>query len=63
MTKRPRGYHETGPDGEKPFSLYLEQSDLRFGDLEEVVAHAQILLVAVQTPHQPGYEGVTRLAF
>jgi UDPglucose 6-dehydrogenase len=61
MTKRPRGYHETGPDGEKPFSPYLEQSDLRFGDLEEVVAHAQILFVAVQTPHQPGYEGVTRL--
>jgi UDPglucose 6-dehydrogenase len=63
MTKTPRRYLETGPDGEEPFDPYLEHSDVRFSDFEQVVAHADILFVAVQTPHRPGYEGVTRLPF
>jgi UDPglucose 6-dehydrogenase len=29
--------------------------------LEEVVSHGEIVFVTVQTPHQPEYEGVTRL--
>src|SRR5262249_54497180 len=61
MTKTPRRYLETGPDGEEPFDPYLAHSNIHFGSLEEVVAHADILFVAVQTPHQPEYEGVTRL--
>jgi UDPglucose 6-dehydrogenase len=61
MTKDPRRYRETGPNGEEPFDPYLERRDIHFGSLEEVVEHADILFVAVQTPHQPEYEGVTRL--
>ncbi len=61
MTKSPRRYRETGPDGEEPFDPHLERSDIRFGSLDEVVEHADMLFVAVQTPHQPEYEGVTRL--
>src|SRR5262245_18466743 len=61
MTRHPRLYRETGPDGREPFNQYLEKSTLRFGSLKEVAAHSELLFVAVQTPHGPGYEGVTRL--
>jgi UDPglucose 6-dehydrogenase len=53
---------ETGPDGQEPFGPYLKSTTLRFGDLQEVVAHSDIIFVAVQTPHHPDYEGVTRLS-
>jgi UDPglucose 6-dehydrogenase len=61
MNKDPRSYRETGPDGKAPFNSYLQQSSLRFGTLDEVVAHGDIVFVAVQTPHEPEYEGITRL--
>jgi UDPglucose 6-dehydrogenase len=61
MNKNPRAYRETGPDGKEPFNPYLERSTIRFGALEEVVAHGDIVFVAVQTPHEPRYEGVARL--
>src|SRR5215469_1745553 len=52
---------ERGPDGEPSIEPLLQKSDLRFGALEDVVRHAEIIFVAVQTPHDPLYEGVTRL--
>jgi UDPglucose 6-dehydrogenase len=61
MNKNPRPYLETGPDGKEPFNPYLEKSNIRFGTLEEVMAHGDIVFVAVQTPHEPRYEGVTRI--
>ena len=61
MNKGPRDYRETGPDGKEPFNPYLEKSSIRFGTLAEVVAHGDIVFVAVQTPHEPNYEGITRL--
>lgn len=61
MNKNPRPFREAGPDGKKPFNFYLKNSRLRFGSLKEVVDHAEIIFVAVQTPHHPQYEGVTRL--
>jgi UDPglucose 6-dehydrogenase len=61
MNRNPRPYRETGPDGKEPFEPYLQHSSLRFGALEEVVGHGDLLFVAVQTPHEPQYEGVTRL--
>lgn len=61
MNKNPRPYRETGPDGEEPFDPYLARSNLRFGALEDVVAHGEVIFIAVQTPHGPRYEGVTRL--
>lgn len=61
MNKAPRGYRETGPDGVAPFNPYLACATLRFGTLDEVVDHAELLFVAVQTPHDPRYEGTTRL--
>jgi UDPglucose 6-dehydrogenase len=39
----------------------IEQSTLRVGTLADVVAHASFIFVAVQTPHEPEYEGVTRI--
>jgi UDPglucose 6-dehydrogenase len=61
MNTHPRPYRETGPDAKEPFNFYLEKSSIRFGSLEEVLAHGEIIFVAVQTPHEPRYEGVTRL--
>lgn len=61
MNKNPRPYRETGPNGQEPFNPFLENSTIRFGHLEEVVSHSEIIFVAVQTPHDAAYEGVTRL--
>lgn len=50
-----------GPNGEPSIGRLLRQSALKFGSLRDVVRHAEIIFVAVQTPHEPRYEGVTRL--
>jgi UDPglucose 6-dehydrogenase len=39
----------------------LELHDIKWTTPEEIVAWADIVFVAVQTPHQPEFEGVTRL--
>ena len=54
-------HREIGPAGEPSIEPLLRQSTLRFGSLREVVEHAEAIFVAVQTPHEPEYEGVTRL--
>jgi UDPglucose 6-dehydrogenase len=54
-------HRELGPAGEPSIEPLLRESSIRFGSLEDVVAHAEIVFVAVQTPHEPEYEGVTRL--
>lgn len=54
-------HRERGPNGEPSIEPLLQESALRFGPLQDVVDHAEIIFVAVQTPHDPLYEGVTRL--
>jgi UDPglucose 6-dehydrogenase len=54
-------HREIGPDGEPSIEPLLRESSIRFGSLDDVVEHAEIIFVAVQTPHEPEYEGVTRL--
>lgn len=61
MQKESFPHREIGPDGEPSIEPLLAASDLRFGSLAELVAHAEVVFVAVQTPHEPLYEGVTRL--
>lgn len=61
MQKERFPHREVGPGGESSIEPLLRDSDLRFGSLTEVVRHAEIIFVAVQTPHDPRYEGVTRL--
>lgn len=61
MRKDSFPHREIGPNGEPSIEPLLRESSLRFGSLDEVVAHAEIVFVAVQTPHEPLYEGVTRL--
>lgn len=39
----------------------LERSRLVFTDMAGVVRHAYLIFVTIQTPHDPRYEGVTRL--
>ena len=54
-------HRELGPDGEPSIEPLLRESAIRFASLDEVVAQAEIVFVAVQTPHEPEYEGTTRL--
>lgn len=54
-------HREKGPNGEPSIEPLLRESQLKFGALQDVVRHAEIIFVAVQTPHAPLYEGVTRL--
>src|SRR5712692_3739344 len=54
-------HREIGPNGEPSIEPLLQTSDLRFGTIDEVVRHSEVIFVAVQTPHDPRYEGVTRL--
>jgi UDPglucose 6-dehydrogenase len=62
MQKETVPYREQGPHGEPSIEPLLRSSRLRFAhDLGEVVRHSEIIFVAVQTPHEPKYEGVTRL--
>ena len=49
-----------GRDG--PTTMRIEDlGSLKFGTLAETIAHAEIIFVAVQTPHAPEYEGITPL--
>jgi UDPglucose 6-dehydrogenase len=54
-------HQELGPNGELSIEPLLRSSRMRFGPIEDLVRHAEIIFVAVQTPHDPRYEGVTRL--
>lgn len=61
MQKKTVNYRETGPDGESPLEPYLRKSNLKFGSIEDVVKHSEIIFVPIQTPHEEKYEGVTRI--
>lgn len=61
MSKEPQPYQETGPDGTGDFNDYLAVSNITFGTMQEVADHADIVFVAVQTPHDPLYEGITQM--
>ena len=54
-------HQEIGPAGEPSIEPLLRASQIKFGRIGDVVRHAEIIFVAVQTPHEPRYEGVTRL--
>ena len=40
---------------------YLDKSNIKFLDLKNVVRYSEIIFVPIQTPHDPLYEGVTRI--
>jgi UDPglucose 6-dehydrogenase len=61
MSREPQPDRETGPDGISSFNEHLMRSSITFGSLADVVSHAEILFVAVQTPHDPRYEGISRV--
>ena len=55
-------YKEAGPNGEPSIEPILKTSKLKFArDIRELVEHSEIIFVAIQTPHEKRYEGITRL--
>ena len=40
---------------------YLDKTNIDFCDVSEVVSRSDIIFVPIQTPHNPRYEGTTRL--
>lgn len=54
--------HEASPDGTGVIGDLLDQKNLKLTkDLELVVEFSEIIFIAVQTPHDPLYEGITRV--
>ena len=56
-------YRETGPDSEPSIEPILQKSGLTFGSLAEIVEHAEMIFITVQTPHEERYEGITTLPY
>lgn len=63
MKKRPYEHKELGPTLQDDFQEYFDKADLTFLPLREMLQEADIVFVAVQTPHGPQYEGTTRLPY
>lgn len=61
MRKRKYAHKELGPFLEDDFQKYLDDADLAFVPLSELMGKCEIVFVAVQTPHLPLYEGITRI--
>ena len=61
MSKEPQSYREAGPDKTGFFNDFLARSNLKFGSLKEMVEHSELIFIAVQTPHEREYEGITQL--
>src|SRR5215472_4088501 len=61
MNNDPKPYYEAAEDGYTSINTLLNRSSIRFGSLTEVLQHSELVFVAVQTPHHPHYEGITRL--
>lgn len=49
------------PYREKDSEKYLKNHNIEFLSLNEVVKNSEIIFVPIQTPHDPLYDGVTRL--
>jgi len=61
MNKEPKPYREAGFTEGSDFNHELSVSSIKFGSLARVCVHAEVLFVAVQTPHDPEFEGITPL--
>jgi UDPglucose 6-dehydrogenase len=62
MTLSALAAHERGPDGTGSLASCVDDSlPLRFTGLAELLGAADCVLVAVETPHGPLYEGITPL--
>jgi UDPglucose 6-dehydrogenase len=61
MDKNNYPHREAGPDGTGDFKTWLASSKIRFGTLQETVEHADVIYLAIQTPHHPEYEGTVPL--
>jgi UDPglucose 6-dehydrogenase len=57
MTHDPVEYVESGPDGTGHVNEWIERFPIKFGSIEEIVEHSDLVFVAVQTPHDEKYEG------
>jgi len=60
MKKRTYEHKEEGLWG-KSFQELFDESNITFNSLEEICKECSIIFVAVQTPHLPAYEGITRM--
>jgi UDPglucose 6-dehydrogenase len=41
---------------------HLDNSEIKFSSVEEVVSNSEIIFVPIQTPHDERFEGTTRIA-
>jgi UDPglucose 6-dehydrogenase len=49
------------PYKEEFVQKYIKKSKIKFIEIKELVKHSEIIFVPIQTPHDPAYEGVSRI--
>ena len=63
MQKEKCFYKEAGPNNEESIEPILQKSNLNFGSISDVVTHSEMIFIAVQTPHEEKYEGITPIPY
>lgn len=53
--------HKEAGLGKESFQSMFDSAKLSFGNLGAALGFSKIIFVAIQTPHQPKFEGITRL--
>ena len=62
MQKTDYPHREAGPDGTGEFQWWLSKSTINFASsIPEAIKECELIFVAIQTPHQPAYEGTVPL--
>jgi len=63
LMKKNSTFKEQGPNGEDTFLPFLKKSSLKFGNIEKVIDHSEVVFVAVQTPHAEKYDGTKPIPY
>lgn len=61
MSRRVYPHKELGPHLDNDFQKHFDEADISFMPLKDLVEQCDMIFVAVQTPHQPQFEGTTRI--
>lgn len=62
-SENPKKYldNQVYPNKEKDIDPYIRGNTVKMTTIEEIVAESDLIFLAIQTPHEEQYEGVTRI--
>lgn len=61
MKKRTYEQREVGLAGPNTFQQEFNDASIKYVGIPELAENCKLIFVAVQTPHEPAYEGITRI--